>query len=308
MKKIFLLLNILLCIAVVSNAQDSTQTNTTEEKPVVKPKYAKATFRSTRIINMQSTEMLTQGDLQLMISHHFGHLWNSDAGTDNLAQFFGLNSGIANTYIAIDYTAKSWANVGVSLAGKSYYEGWLKFKLLRQQTGVHDIPVSVAWYSLMNVNAAKNANDEGFGWNRFSFLHQLLIARKFNDKLSLELIPTLVHYNYVAYGINNDNNIFSLGMAGKYKLGTSKSVVVEYSRQLNMYQNVMDQNGNMTNYNPDLLSVGMEFSTGGHVFGFFIGTTTASSLFDQLTKNTSSLRKVEFALGFNLNRSFNLRK
>lgn len=304
MKKILSLLVFGLGLTITAVAQDAAPA----EKPVKKVKFTKNTFSGTKIINFQSVETVSKGYLQFMISHHFGNIWNKDASTgQNFAQMLGLNSGIAHTYLSFDYSPTSYLNLGLAATGSAHFEGWAKFKILRQQTGGHNYPVTVDWVSLFNVDANTKAPDE-LTWNKFSYLHQLLIARKFNEKFSLQLSPTVVHYNEVPYGKNNTNNIFSMGLAGKYKMTAKRNLTFEYSRQFNMYENVLDKNGNILNYQPDLLSVGLEFNTGGHVFQFYLGTTTQASTIDQLTRNTNSLKKMQFALGFSLNRALSLAK
>ncbi len=305
MKKILLLFVFGLGFGAVTLAQDSTETET---KEAPKQKFARATFNSTKIINMQSTEIVTPGSLQFMISHHFSPLWTDDASTqDNLAQLLGLNSGLAYTYLSFDYSPTQWLNLGLAAAGRSRYEGWAKFKILRQQTGVKNIPVSVGWYSMFSVSAAKDPTLQ-LSWNKYSFVHQLLIARKFSDKFSLQLMPTAVHFNLVPYGFNNSNTVWSLGLGGKYKLSANKNITFEYARQFNMYENLVDKNGNIVNYKPNLLSLGMEFNTGGHLFQFYIGNTSNSSNIDQLARNTSSIKLSNMALGFTINRSMSLKK
>jgi Membrane bound beta barrel domain (DUF5777) len=313
MKKILLLIvtgSVLLMNVV---AQDSLQVTTEQESPtVVKQKFTKATFKSTRIINMQSVEIVSKGTLQFMISHHFGYVWNKDLGkprlfNKNLGQLFGFNSGIAHTYLSLDYSPVSWANAGVAATGSSKFEGWLKFKLLRQQTGERNIPVTVDLFSLASVDASPKVEGE-LTANRFNYMHQLLIARKFSDKFSLQLMPTLIHFNLVPYGINNSNYVFSMGVGGKYKMTRNKNLTFEYARQFNMYENLMDKSGNIYQYVPDLLSIGLEFDTGGHLFQLYIGSTTSSSNIDQLAKNTSKIGDGKFALGFTINRGFNLKK
>ncbi len=305
MKKILSLIIFGFGFWVVSIAQETT---VPEEKEAPKQKFTRATFNSTRIINMQSTEIVSPGSLQFMISHHFSPLWPEGGSTqNNLAGLLGLNTGLAYTYLSFDYSPTDWMNLGLAAAGRNRYEGWAKFKLLRQQTGAKNIPVSVGWYSLFNVNAAEDAS-VSLSWNKYSFMHQLLIARKFSDKLSLQLMPTLIHFNVVPYGINNSNLVGSIGIGGKYKLTANKNITFEYARQLNMYENLLDKNGNIINYKPDLLSLGMEFNTGGHLFQFYIGNTTNSSNIDQLARNTSSLKFSNWALGFTINRSMSLKK
>jgi opacity protein-like surface antigen len=287
-------------------AQDSTQVN--EDVAVKKIKFAKNTFQASSLINMNTVEMLPKGNLQFMVAHHFGVIWNKDAsGGQNLAQVLGINSGIAHTYLSFDYSVTNYANIGVALTGNSKFEGWVKFRILRQQTGLRNIPVSISWVSLVNVDAQENPTDTSktkLAWNKFSYMHQLLIARKFSRKISLQLMPTFIHYNIVPYGINNSNNIFSLGLGAKYQIKDNKALTFEYARQFNMFKNVIDHNGNITNYEPNLLAIGIEFNTGGHIFQFYIGNTTSASNIEQLTKNTNFLKDGKFAFGFRLNRGF----
>lgn len=302
MKKIFAII-LGLGFGVVAMAQDEAPA-----KEAPKQKFTRATFNSTRIINMQSVELNSPGSIQFMISHHFSPLWPEGGSTqDNLAGLLGLNSGLAYTYLSFDYSPTKWMSVGVAAAGRNKYEGFAKFKLLRQQTGAKNIPVTVGYYALFNANAAKDASIS-LGWNKYSFLHQLQIARKFNDRLSLQLMPTLVYFNVVPYGVNNSNFVGSLGLGGKYKVGDHNNITFEYARQLNMFENLIDKNGNIVNYKPDLLSIGYEINTGGHQFQFYLGNTSFSSAIDQLARNTTSMKLGNMSLGFTLNRSLNLKK
>ncbi len=304
MKKIFALI-LGLGFGVVTMAQDAPAEET---KTAAKPKYARATFNSTRIINMHSVEIIAPGSMQFMISHHFSPLWpEGGSNQDNLAGLLGLNSGLAYTYLSFDYSPKAWMNLGLAAAGRNRYEGWARFRLLRQQTGPKNIPVTVGWVSLFNANAASDKS-VSLTWNKYSFMHQLQIARKFSDKLSLQLMPTMIYFNEIPYGINNSNAVWSLGLGGKYKIHANKNITFEYARQFNMYENLIDKNGNIVNYKPDLLSLGMEFNTGGHLFQFFVGNTTNSSNIDQLARNNTNLKFRNWSFGFTINRSLNLKK
>ena len=87
MKKILSLIVFTLCISAFAIAQDSVNT-----KEVPKQKFTRAVFNATKIINMQSTEIVSPGIIQFMVSHHFSHIWNKGGGKQNVAQFFGLHS------------------------------------------------------------------------------------------------------------------------------------------------------------------------------------------------------------------------
>ena len=301
MKKILSLLVICFGLFGITFAQEAS----TKEPP--KRKFTRTTFNATKIINMQSVEMVSKGNLQVLISHHFSNIWNKDAGSQNLAQVFGLNSGVAHTYLSFDYTPIDRLNVGLAMAGTSKFEGFAKFKILRQESGARNMPISLAWYSMANVNAAKDPENQ-LGWNKWSFMNQLLISRKFNDKFSLQLMPTWIHFNIVPYGINNSNEVFSMGIAGKYKATSKLNLTLEYSRQFNMYKNLISKNGAIVNYNPDLLALGVEINTGGHLFQFYLGSTTDASQIDQLARNNSSIKDGNIAFGFTINRTMAIKK
>ena len=102
--------------------------------------------------------------------------------------------------------------------------------------------------------------------------------------------------------------MISLGMAAKYKVKSSLNVTLEYARQLNMYENIISKNGAIIDYHPDLFSLGIEMNTGGHLFQFFIGSTTDASIIDQLARNNSSIKDGNFAIGFTINRAMNIKK
>jgi len=304
MKKILSLLVFGSAFFLSSFGQDSL-----DNTPVSKPKKkVKSTFNSSHIINMHSVEIVPKGNLQFMIAHHFGVIWNKeqDAG-QNLAQVFGFNSGIAHTYLSFDYSPANFANVGFALTGNSMFEGYAKFKILKQ-AGKQNSPISIGWISLANVDAQSSPVDtieeNKLGWNKFTYMHQLFIARKFSKTFSLQIMPTYIHYNIVPYGMENSNDIFSLGMGAKYQLSTNKALTFEYSHQFNMYENVITKTGNIVNYEPNLLALGLEFNTGGHVFQFFVGNTTAATNIEQLSRNTNFIKDGKFALGFRMNRSF----
>ena len=271
--------------------------------------FTTATFKSTRIIEMPSIEMTGKGNLQFMITHHFGQIWNDRSNVwGNASQLFGLNAGAANTYLSFDYSPLNWLNIGLATTGNSQIESWAKFRILRQQTGLKNIPVSVIWLSTAHIDGSNGSSPNDLAWNRFSFLHQVLVAGKFNENFSLEFVGSMVHYNLGYYGYDNSNNIFSAGFGGRYKLTRKSAITFEYSRQLNMYKNVTEDAGTPTvNYNPDLISLGYDWDTGGHIFQFFISNTSAASNLTQLSRNTSDRWK-GFALGFNINRSFGIKK
>lgn len=308
MKKIFILTLSLFTSSYLFAQDDLLGELTREDSAQVKQNITIATFKATRIINMNSVEMTGEGNLQFMVIHHFGQIWDNKEGASNIARVFGFNGNFASTYISFDYSPKSWLNLGLALAGNSNVEGTAKFKILRQQTGLKNIPVTVAWLSMVHTNASKTvASPNDLAWNKFSFMHQLMVARKFSENFSLQLTPSVVHNNIIAYGYGNSHDVVSLGVGGRYKLSAKKAITFEYTRQLNMYKNVIDKSGEIVNYSPDLISLGYDWDTGGHIFQFFITNSSFASNIYQLTTNPVKNTLGQFSLGFNLNRSYSVK-
>ncbi len=279
-----------------------------EDSAKVKEDITIATFKATLVINMHSVELTGEGNLQFMIIHHFGAIWDDKEGASNFGRLFGLNAGFANTYMSFDYTPVRWMNLGLAFAGNSTLEGIAKFKILRQQTGVKDIPVSVVWVSTANFNTSKSfETPNDLYWNRFSYVHQLLIARKFSNSFSLQFTPAMIHRNIVAYGIENAHNIFSLGLGGRMKLTEKTAITFEYNRQLNMYENVIDKTGEIVSYSPNLFSLGYDWDTGGHIFQFFLTNSAFATNVTQLSINPIKDNIGQWSLGFNLNRSYSVK-
>jgi hypothetical protein len=309
MKKLLVVLTAGLLASASAFAQDDLLGELKmEDSAQVKQNLTIATFKATRIINMNSVEMTGVGNLQFMVIHHFGQIWDKNEGGSNFARFFGFNGNYASTYISFDYSPATWLNLGAAFAGNSNLEGTAKFKLLRQQTGLHNYPVSIAWLSNFHVNAAKTVKaPNDFTMNKFAYLHQLMIARKFSENFSLQLTPSMVHYNIVSYGFGNSHDIFSVGLGGRYKISNKKAITFEYARQLNMYKNVIDKSGEIVNYSPDLISLGYDWDTGGHIFQFFISNSSNASNLFQLSTNPVKNGLGQFSLGFNLNRSYSVK-
>src|SRR5665647_1324455 len=96
-----------------------------------------ATFKSTRIMNGHSIERMPAGQLDVRISHRFGTL---NTGAYN---FYGLDQ--SNIHLGLEYGITNWLMVGV---GRSEFEktfdGFAKFSILRQSTGLKEMPISVS--------------------------------------------------------------------------------------------------------------------------------------------------------------------
>jgi len=255
--------------------------------------YITATFKSTRIINGHSIERMPEGQLDFRISHRFGQL---NSGAYNL---WGLDQ--ANIHLSLEYGITNWVMAGI---GRGTYEktfdGFLKFSILRQSKGKRNIPVAVSYLASAALNSLKwDKAEDLYFWDRISYVHQLLIGRKFNERFSLEINPTFVHRNLVATELD-PNDLFSLGAGARLKLTKRISFNIEYYYVIpprNDYQSTVT-------YNP--LSVGFDIETGGHVFQIHITNSLAMIEKGFIGETTGEWLDGGIHIGFNISRVFAL--
>lgn len=248
------------------------------------PAYTMATFKGTRLINGHTIETRSKNVLDFIISHRFGTL-NSGA-----YHFFGLDE--ANVRIGLDYGISDRFNIGLGRSSfKKVYDGFVKYKLLRQGTS----PLSAVAFSSVAVETLRSQHDLRFS-NRLTYTWQLLLARKFSDRLSLQLMPTIVHRN-LSMTETDDNDVWVLGAGGRYKLSKRLALNAEYYYQFN--QPLPQPNHNS-------LSVGLDIETGGHVFQLHLTNSRAMQERGFITQTTGDFLKGDIHFGFNISRVFQL--
>ncbi len=252
--------------------------------------YATATFKSTRVINGHSIENTAKGVLDFRISHRFGELKDAN-------NFFGLDN--ANTSIGFDYGLTNDIMVGISRGTyDKEAEAFTKIKLLRQTT-TKDMPVSISYMGAIAMHARKQpdplpAGQTFYFTNRLTYTNQLLIARKFSSRLSLQLMPTHIHYNIVPT-IAEPNDMFALGIGGRLKLSNRISLTGEY------YYRINELNGYFNS-----ASIGIDIETGGHVFQLMVTNSTAMTERAFIGQTTSDISKGGIHFGFNISRVFTI--
>jgi len=251
--------------------------------------YTYATFKTTRIINSQSIENPASKNLLFIVSHQFGRI---NEGTYEL---FGLDK--ATMRLGFEYGITDWLAVGIgrSTLNKTY-DGSVKLKVLRQSSGLKSMPVSLSYFTNMAVNSLKWSDPERKNYfsSRLQYLHQLLIARKINNDLSVQITPSLIHRNLVEKS-NNQNDVFAIGVGGRYKLSQRMSLNIEYFYLLP---------GETADSYDNSFSVGIDIETGGHVFQLYL--TNSQGMIDEyfIANTTGNWFDGDMHFGFNINRTF----
>lgn len=262
-----------------------------EDKP--KREITKNAFKATRVINSQSMEFLSPGTMDFIILHRFGQI------SEGMGNFFGFDQ--ASMRMAFDFGLLQNLMVGI---GRSTYkkelDGFIKFAPIRQSTGTHSFPATIAITAgtTMNTLPWSDPGRINFFSSRLAYYGQVIIGRKFSETFSLQLSPTMVHNNLVAEQTMS-NDAFAAGIGGRVKVSKRLALTWDYSRLIyGVDKNV---------YN-DPLSVGLDIETGGHVFQLHFSNSTGMNERAFITETTGSWEKAEIRFGFNLSRMFQIKK
>lgn len=248
--------------------------------------YTLATFKGSRLINGHSVEMRKRKELDFIISHRFGRL-NSGAYT-----LFGLDE--SNVRLGLEYGLTNRLNIGIGRNSfEKVYDGFLKYKLLRQGNGKGMAPLSIVAFAGTALKTLRSPNDLTVS-NRMAYTWQLLLARKFSERLSLQLMPSLLHRNLVPTE-QEANDLFALGAGGRFKLSKRVALNLEYYYQLNQHS---------TEPNHNALAIGFDIETGGHVFQLHF--TNARAMHEQgfISQTTGNFGQGDIHFGFNISRVF----
>ncbi|MDB4787450.1 DUF5777 family beta-barrel protein [Flavobacteriales bacterium] len=256
------------------------------------PTVVTSAFKAGRIINVQSPETSGEGEMNFIIAHRFGRLsdgWYDLFGLDNAQMRMGLDYGI---------TDRIQVGVARSTFGKTL-EGNVKWRFLEQMKGGGS-PVSLTGYSVAMRDGLRLPPDgpERRGVHRMSYVHQLVVTRKWSPEFSLAVIPSLVHRNLVDQP-DRPNDVSTMGVGFRYKLNRRMSVNGEYHYLLP--RPIEDGLHNS-------LSLGLDIETGGHVFQLHV--TNSRGMFERafLAETPGRWQDGDLYFGFNINRVFQVRE
>ena len=250
------------------------------------PTYIVYLFKGTKIVNAQSVELPAQGVLQFNIQHRFGTL---NSGLYNL---YGLD--FSQVRLSFDYGIEDWLAVSIGRSSSlKVIDANSKIRLKRQVK--EGFPVTIVLNSAAYLKQWQdNQVQEYFVFaNQLSYTHQILLARKINRDLTLQLSPTIVHYNLVEMQ-KESHDRYSLGIGGRQKLTQRISLNAEYFYQLNERRN------------NNILSLGFDIETGGHVFQLHLSNSPAMIDSEFITQTTGEWLKGDIYFGFNISRVFTI--
>ncbi|MDP9078090.1 MAG: DUF5777 family beta-barrel protein [Bacteroidota bacterium] len=312
------LLKVSLCLVcclllhqVTLHAQDTTAAAKADVPAKAKP--VKNTFQSVWIIDNQTVMVPVKGTFEMDIQHRFGTVNNG------YSDFWGLFAS-SNIRIGVGYAPINNLNLGIGIDKfDMLWDGSAKYAIMKQTKG--KFPVSITYYGDLAIDTRKDVGNTLFAHqsDRFISFNQIIIARKINDKLSLQVAPSITHQNAVqGFYTKNDStgqsifeemkhDHFAIAVSGRYKLGDATAVLLNYDQPLTHHA---------TNNPSPNLSFGFEFATSGHTFQLFMGNYSmlnpgknnlynTNSPFKYTQSDGTKMKGGQFVIGFNITRLWN---
>lgn len=291
MNKSTTLLILLLSLSFKLFSQDDLLKLVDSSKPT--KEYVLHAFKSSRVINGHSMEMIPKGNMDVRILHRFGLVntgFNNLYGLDQATMRFGFDFGIMK-----DLTV----GIGRSTTNKEW-DGFIKYRVVQQSKGPGSFPVSIVGVAGMTYSTMpwSDPSRENFTSSRIGYYGLIIIGKKLNEYLSMQISPTMVHRNLVPLA-TDDNDAYAIGLGGRLKLSRRVAFVIDYHYVIS---------GIDKNIYTNPLSMGVDIETGGHVFQLHFSNSQGMNEKEFITNTTDKWSKGEIRFGFNLSRMFVVNK
>lgn len=300
------LMALLVCTGTVLYGQETDSVAASEVAFVKKQKPVKNMFTGIWLIDNQTAFVPVKGTFEMDIMHRFGTI---KKGYEDFYGFFAPS----NIRLGFDYVPINNLMIGVSITKANMtWEAYGKYALLQQTPGKY--PVSVSY--LADVSWDTRGRDNFLHWSdRLMYFHQLMIARKITNKLSLQLAPSISHINIVNGYFKTiktsstvDDSVKSvlegelkhqhiaIAFSGRYQFKTSMAVIFNADQPITKH---------ITGNPRPNLSLGIEISTSAHAFQLFLGNYASITPQRNNYFNRNDFTKGEFLIGFNITRLWN---
>jgi hypothetical protein len=305
-------------VVLVGFAQDTDSTVKDETPAETKPakiKPVKNTFQSVWIIDNQTVMVPAKKTFEMDIQHRFGTI---NKGYEDFWGFFAPS----NIRLGVNYSPLNKLFVGIGITKSDMiWDFSAKYSIIQQTKSVY--PVSVTYYGDFSFDTRTDGKNGAFKHflsntkitdgdglftyytDRFLYFHQIIIARKINNKISVQLAPSVSHQNSV-YGYYKQvdsatrkvkpemqHNHLAVAVSGRYKLTNVTSVLVNFDQPITKHTT--------NNPNPNV-SLGFEFSTGSHAFQLFLTNYSFLNPARNNLYNKNNWQDNKFLIGFNITR------
>lgn len=340
-KKIWHRVGLVLFVMIASisavSGQDDTSFSLLDEPALPQGEEVQNAFKTTKVVNLQSIEMIDAGVFDFKMSHRFGAV-NSGA-----VNAFGLD--VATIRLGGEYGVNRRMMLGLgryNVKSEKGVDAYVKYKLM-SQTSDNKQPLSVLLFGAVDYKNTRylydnartlgsgetvNAKDPSRYWQlsmpqRMAYVGQIVIGRKQNDKFSWQISPTVVYYGTATtlaqakrdrwVGFDSSTALKSGEHGGSAMMVNSGVSQLQIALGMGMRYKITTRTSLNVEYIPVLtgrgdfrnsFSVGFDIETGGHVFqlDFTNSIGLNESLF--ISRNTTQWNTAGVRLGFNLHRVF----
>jgi hypothetical protein len=297
----------------IGSCQDLLKMMDSASKTSVAKPFLPSTWKDTRLMDVQTTKILAPGVMEFFIMHRFGNMGSASGGGVHTLYGFDIASDIL---FAFEFgITKNFMLSFTRSKEQELLDITAKYRLLTQQ--VTGMPVSLAVYGDMGITPEVNSELYAFAdptlqqhaLDRLSYLGEVILDRRFNDRLSLELLAGDQHLNYILQNINptngaaDQNDLPFVALGGRVMLNKHSSIVFDAYYIISSYRASNTAN---PHYLP--ISIGYEVETGGHVFEIYFANASFLDENNIIPNTTDTWTKAGFKLGFSISRMFNLIK
>lgn len=269
-------------------------------------------FPTSKIVNSQTTETNRKNFFSVNLTQRFENLYNSSIKNPlNTAahNLFGLGN-ISDIRFGIDFGITNYLTLGL---GRSKYnemfDGTVKWAILSQTKA--NRPGSISFYG--NIGYSTMSTEKLYAgvvpikkneFHRLQYCSQLLVARKVNEKLSLQMMPTYVHRNFIKLDVNTNNfsedknGLFSMGLAARLRLSKKMVFAFDYFYNVSAFQ----KKNPLGYYNA--FGVGFELLIRKRMFN--VNFTNSDAILESsfMPSTRSTWKQGQIKVGFNISKWF----
>lgn len=293
MKKFYLICLSVYCSSLWGQDIDSLM----QSLDTVNDQQVTSTFKSPKLVLLQTNETQKDKNLTFWIAHRFGDIGGDSGGSHSL---FGLDAA-TDIHFGFDYGMTDDLTLGIGRSRfNETYDLQAKYAMIHQVK--EEIPFSLTVFGQSSWITRKERFENEFKneTDRISHFLQLIIARKFSSSLSLMLNPGYL-LRAQAEDPADKENFFVLGVGGRLKLTKTLSLIADY-----VWVNALDRPGNISAGYTNPLGVGLEIQTGGHVFSLNFQNSKFITENNFIPNTRESWGEGEFRFGFSISRNFYL--
>lgn len=251
-----------------------------------------AIFKSSRMVLLQSTEMIKKKNLNFLVIHRFGDFAGNNGGGQT---YFGLDA-VNDVYLGLEYGLTDDFNIDI---GRSTVGGLadleLKYAVLHQTTNGGS-PIAITLIGEGGVRPYRSYPSLG---DRLSYFGQAIFARKFGPGFSMQLAPSYVRNNTpIPLVAGAPNQFFAMAGTARFKISNRAGLIIDYAKNFSSFAR------NNTDWS-DPLGVGFEIETGGHVFTMNVTNSRAVNEINYLSNGQAmAYGRGQYRLGFTISRMF----